>query len=320
VKAFFRAYATKGYWLHSFLGRKAASDWLAGVGALWLLTEVAGFVKWDAPNKWLSEHWWVYAVFGLAWALWENRPRLSFACNLKDRDVTIEVRVGDIFAGESAFVVGCNTSFDTDVKSGLISEKSLQGQFTERYYDDPSHLDTDIAKSLAGIAPSGTNSVKHGKSAIYPVGTTAKVRARNRTAYLCAFATMNNSGNASASLDDLKLALPQLWEFIVNAGDHGSVAVPILGSGLSRIGTSREVLIREILRSFIAACSAQRPCAALTVVIHPVDYYAYGLDLAELGRFVTHLCKYTEFASMGAPGQGKAIASANGSAATNVVP
>jgi hypothetical protein len=309
MSAFLRAYLTKGYWLHTFLRRKAVSDFLAAVGALWLLTEVAFFANIEAPTAWLRQHWWVYAFAGVGWMMWESRPRLSFSCTLKNRDVTIGVRVGNVLAGQDAIVVGCNTTFDTDVASGLISKRSLQGQFTARYYTDTSHLDTDISRALTNTSSLMAAQEKPGKRAIFSIGTTVKIRVSDRTAYLCAFATMNNCGNTSATLDELKQALPQLWEYIADAGDHGDVAVPILGSGFSRIGANREVLIREILRSFIAACSSQRPCSALTVVIHPADYYKYELDLEELGRFVAHLCKYTEFAGHGTIGQGRALQS-----------
>jgi hypothetical protein len=301
------AYASPGYWRHGFSTRTAISTLLAAFGALWLIVEISMFFSLDRATQWLKVHWWVFLGAGVAWALWENRPKHSFSCTLKNRDVKIEVRVSDLFAGDNALVIGSNTSFDTDIQTNLISEDSIQGQFTKRYYSAVQHLDSDIDRALATVTPDSTDNQKRGKSLLYPIGTTAKVRSQNRTAYFCAIAHMNAHGNAQSTIEDLQMALPKLWEYITSAGDHGGITIPVLGSGYSRIAENRESLIREILRSFIAACSAQRPCSSLSVVIRPKDFYEYDVDLAGLGSFLTHMCKYTDFASATARGRGQAL-------------
>lgn len=308
MKTVLQAYISAGYWRHGFSFQKLAASLLSALGTLWLCTEVLVFFELSPKLvTWLKESWWLFAVVGLLWAVWANRPRHSVTCRLRNRDVRIEVRVGDVFSGQSALVIGCNTSFDTDLASNIISPKSLQGQFTERFYSDVAHLDTDIDRALAlPFVPGPTLSPgKVGKKNVYPIGTTVTLRPSGRTTYLCAIASMNMQGNAHATFDDLKSALPQLWNHISSAGDHGDVVVPVLGSGLSRVAENRETLVREILQSFIAACASQRPCASLTVVIFPSDYYRHEVNLKELGDFLTHLCKYTSFAAAGSQGRGQ---------------
>jgi len=297
---------------------------LAALGVLWLLTELLMFLDIGARLvAWLKKSWWVFASGGVLYGLWDARPKLSATCSLKNRDVRIEVRVGDLFSGTHGLVVGTNTSFDTDL-NGLVSEKSVQGQFTKKFYSDVSHLDVDITTALGRPlvpAPQVLPS-KQGKLSVYPIGTTLTLRPKGRTTYLCAMAHMGQHGNAHSSFDDLKTALPALWDHITTSGDAGNIMVPVLGSGFGRIPENRETLIREILSSFIAACAAQRPCSSLTVVIHPTDYYDNGIDLHELGEFLTHLCKYTVFASPGAQGVGRPMPAAtpNGLGAGTVAP
>jgi Domain of unknown function (DUF6430) len=302
-----RAYLSAGYWRHGFSFKRVATAYLAALGVLWLLTEILVFYGlFPSAVAWLRENWWLFPTCGMLWAVWENRPRHAIGCSLKNRDVRVEIRIGDLFAGSSSVVVPCNTSFDTDVAGGLISKNSVQGQFTQRLYTDVAHLDTDLAKALAEpFAPTGVRSQKRGKPLVYPMGTTVTLRPQGRTAYFCAVAGMNAQGNASATFDDIQTALPKLWDHISSAGDHGDVVVPILGSGFARVAASREVLIHEIVRSFIAACASQRPCTSLSVVIRAKDYYEHGLDLAELGNFLAHLCRYTDFAPVGARGGGQ---------------
>jgi hypothetical protein len=160
------AYLTPGYWKHGFSLARLAGSLLTALGALWLLTELLVFFE-LAPNAvtWLKAHWWLFAVGGVAWAFWENRPRHSVSCALKNRDVRIEVRVEDMFSGNSSLIVGCNTSFDTDMANGIISEKSIQGQFTKRFYSNVAHLDTDIHRDLVrpGVPAPVPHPQKRGK-------------------------------------------------------------------------------------------------------------------------------------------------------------
>lgn len=310
MKTTLSAYLSSGYWRNGFSLTKLVSSLLVALGTLWLLTELLVFFEF-APKavQWLKDHWWLFPVTGAAWALWENRPRHILSCTLKNRDVRIEVKVGDLFGGSSALIIGCNTSFDTNMESGIISERSIQGQFTKRHYSSVAHLDTDISHALSQpFVPQPTlEAQKVGKQQVYPIGTTVTLRQQGLTTYLCAIAHMNAQGNANATFDDIKSALPKLWDHIASSGDHGDITVPVLGSGLARVAENRETLIREILRSFIAACAAQRPCNSLAVVIHPKDYYALDMDLHEIGDFLAHLCKYTDFVAPGALGGGQPL-------------
>lgn len=301
------AYLTKGYWRYGFSLSVLLTALLAAFGALWLVTEILMFFDFKASISWLKDNQWAFFLFGVAWAIWENRPIHKVTCTLANRDIKIEIRVGDLFSGKNAVVIGCNTSFDTDISSGVISPKSVQGQFTKRFYSNVAHLDTDIAQRLVlPFVPTPVqNPNKQGKTSEYPIGTTLTLRPNQRTAYLCAIAHMNAQGNAHATFDDFKTALPALWEHIASAGDHGDISVPVLGSVFARIPQNRETLVREILQSFIAACAAQRPCNSLTVVIHPSDYYKFGMNLKELGDFLLHKCKYIDFVSAGAQGIGQ---------------
>jgi hypothetical protein len=303
-----RAFRSPAYWSQALSLRVVFGAFLAALGALWLLTELVQFFDWAFAVAWLKERWWAFMLGACAWVMWEHWPKHTVSCTLTNRDVKIEIRVGNIFDGNAAIIVGCNTSFDTAMDNGIISPRSIQGQFTNRFYTNVGHLDADINTALGQAhAPQPLATVaKNGKPAIYGIGTTVKVAPKGRTAYLCAIAHMNAQGNAFATFDDLKSALPELWDQISTSGDHGNISVPVLGSGLARVAQNRETLIQEILRSFIAACAAQRPCATLSVVIHPNDFYGLNMNLSELGSFLVHLCKYTDFAAAGATGRGLA--------------
>src|SRR2546425_3041689 len=200
--------------------------------------------------------------------------QVCFTCRLPKRDVAIEIRVGDMFSLPGAFVIGSNTSFDTDIDSNLISKRSVQGQFTQKYYNSVSHIDADLNAALAGIAPERTAATKKGKTQIYKIGTTVHVVTQGRRAYFVAIASVNDGGVAQGTFEDLQNSLPMLWDYIATrGGDFEALVVPVLGSAYARLSQPREEIIRAIVNSFVAACSSSRPAEKMTIVIPFKDFY-----------------------------------------------
>lgn len=301
-----RAYFSRAYWKYGFSRTKALASLLSSFGALWLLVEISGFFSNRAAGE-IKDVWWAFLLGGLVIAAYINRPVHEVACHLSGRDVQLRVWVGDFFSVPGAKIIGSNTTFDTDLANGLINSKSIQGQFTARNYSSVGHIDFDIQVALKDRVSTVVEG-KPGKKEVFPVGTVAKLSPKEDIAYLVAIADLNANGVARASMDDLQTALPALWEYIANAGTIDALVIPVLGSGFSRIPQKREELVREILKSFIAACASSRFTDSLTVVIHPRDFYKNSVNLTELGAFLQHVCRYTERGSGSNNGRGAGTA------------
>jgi len=309
MNPYIRALASRGYWrqLASIkFAKGVVAALLASFGALWLAVQVGSFFS-DRAAQFLKAQWIPFFVIGIAWALWNNRPRHRISCRMHGRDVAICIRVGDMFDMTGVFVIPSNTSFDTDLNSGLISDKSVQGQFTKRFYDSVAHLDTDLTNALSSLTPERVDSTKQGKSQIYPVGTAVRVSTRGRTAFLVAIGMLNQYGVARATFDDVQNSLPRLWESIATQGTFEPILIPVIGSGFSRLTQTREEIIREIIQSFIAASASQRPTESLTIVMRPKDFYENEVDLTELTRYLQHVCQYTEYRVAAATGTGNPV-------------
>lgn len=294
------------YWQHGFSLRRAAVGLLSAFGALWLVVEIVSFF-WPDASAALRQFRWVFVLGGLATALWVSRPRHSVTCQLSGRDVTISIRIGNLFKMSGALIVGSNITFDTTSRDELISERSVQGQFTRQFYDSEAHLDADLDSALTGLEFQALPDRPMGKKKAYAIGTVARVRAKSRTAYFVAIASLNDHGVAQGTFGDLKDALPRLWEYVTTRGDFQALAMPVIGSGFSRIPQTREEIIREIINSFVAACAAQRPSESLTIVIPYRDFYDHRVDLESLERFTQHVCRY-HMQSGNAIGVGRPIA------------
>lgn len=292
MNATFRAFFSESYWRHGFSMSKFTRSALASAGAFWLISEIISF---SAPGlKPLIESALPFLVgVSILIAIWEVRPRTSISCRIVGRDTEIRIMVGDIFDVPGSIVLSTNTTFDTDT-SGLIDKKSVQGQFSDRFFANIEQFDREIESQLTGIPSTAVGFVKRGKTQVYPVGTTVRIVTTGKIGYLVAIATMGPSGAASGSLDDLRTALPSLWDFITNNGGIDPLAIPVIGSGFSRIKEPREAIVRDIIDSFIASCAATRFTDSLTIVISPNDFYRHSINLEEINRYLQHVCKYTD--------------------------
>ncbi len=300
-----KLFLARDYWLHMFSIRRAGSDILAALGILWTIVEASSFFSSTAGDA-FKRHWVLFLLAGLAYALYENWPRTAVSARLDGRDIVVELRVGNIFSLEGDLVVGTNTTFETELGASIISPASIQGQFTQKYYDNAAHLANDLLEELRHV-PS-TPKMRAGRTVKkYRMGTVARVQSRNRTAHFVAIADLNEHGVASSSFRDLQECLPALWQHMFTKGGVGPLLIPVLGTGFSRLPTRREEIIREIVQSFVAACAERRFCERLTIVVSPRDYRRYDIDLRALGRFITHVCRYTQFSSPNSQGAGQPV-------------
>lgn len=285
--------------------RKLIKSFYKYLGVTWTLAKVASSV-WDGASSWPSS--WVMVVIPLPLAIWESLPASSIKNRLKDKDIWIIIKIGDIFKKiDGSLVVSTNSTFDTSFSGNLISRDSLQGQFTLKYYDDEAHLDSDLQKALKGEASKPINDNRKSKKERYPVGTIAKINPKDQTVYMIAIADINEHGKAAGSEEGIIESLGKLWHYIGERGETEAVTIPVLGTGRTQINIKREQMIIEIIKSFIAACSEKRFCDKLTIVISRKDYIQQEMDIEMIGNYLRYLCQYTSLKNKGDTGGGQAV-------------
>lgn len=296
-------------WFRNIISWRTAGVVLSTFGVLWGGIEMVAFFtdKTTVPD-WLRNHWWLFGLLGFLYAAWMCRPRLSVSAKLNERDVTITIAIGDLFAFDGSHIIGTNTTFDTEVSRDLISERSIQGQFTLQFYGDAVQLDAELATALSDVEFEVLIGKRRGKSKRYPLGTTVRLNPKDRTAYFTAIGHMNEYGNASGSYEGLLEALGQLWVCVSERGVKDHLVMPVLGTGFLRITQTREQVVREIIKSFIAACSQKTFCERLTIVLHEDDVRKHHIDINGLSRYLAHVCTYTQFADRRSTSSGRPAA------------
>ncbi len=253
------------------------SELLHVFGALWLLVEATSyFGSIEASNK-IKEFWWVFLLSGILISLYRLIPKRKFSFIVDNRDTTVELVVGDIFKQKGPIIVGSNTGFITD--AGTISPSSIQGLFCEKYFPSIQPVKDQINAQIQNLP--------------CEFGTTITIRGSSRVGYFCAIAEVNSSGVARSNIENLRISLGGLWNYLSDNAEKDIINIPILGSGFSRISAKREELVRELLLSFFAALSQSTFCDGIRIVIHPNDVKTYNIDICELARFFEYSCKYS---------------------------
>ncbi|MEH1013655.1 macro domain-containing protein [Micromonospora sp. CPCC 206060] len=207
---------------------------------------------------------------------------------------TLLLAVGDLFALHRAdLVVGFTDTFDTSTQGDrVISATSIQGQLLHRVYQgDRERLDRDLRRALSGVPEAGRetrSSKRHGKLVRYPVGTVAVLPDEARRIFCVAYSRLGNDLVAQSSLEWLTDSLDRVWEALHRHGQFADVAIPLVGSGRSRLDTvDHQGLLELIVRSFIRASGRIPICRELRIVLSP--HQREKVDIDALHRLINSL-------------------------------
>ena len=244
------------------------------LGVVWLLIQLIYFF-WPEYDQQIREWSWWALVLGVLEGTRRAWPRLSVKSQVRGTDAEIEIRVCNLFDQEKALIISSNTTFDTSIEDGTISSRSTQGQYTELFCDSLANLDRQIEHSLQEVdyVLKDEDTKPYGNTKEYPIGTVADVTCQGKRAYFLAVGRMDRNRVANASKEEVLDALPKLWEFVRSRGGLEPIAIPIVGSGFARTRATREELVREIAKSFIAAVREGRFCENLTIAGSPEDFW-----------------------------------------------
>jgi hypothetical protein len=193
--------------------------------------------------------------------------------DLASLKTAVVVETDDLFGQDDAnLVVGFCDTFDTDTdRNIIISRESTQGALLHRLYDGSrDQLDRDLRAALSRttkVAVEPKSAKPRGKLTRYPIGTVATLHHATRRVFAVAYSRMGNDLMAQSSLPLLKASLTNLWEAVYRYGQLKPVAMPLIGSGLSRTDASYEELLTLIVNSFAASARSRYLTPELRVVI-----------------------------------------------------
>jgi len=181
---------------------------------------------------------WLYANF-------QRRIRL------KINNAVVEVYFGDIFDDTAELkAIPFNEYFDTKVDDKVISKRSLNGQFIERFFtgqvealDDVITNDEHLQKMIVGENP--VRSV--GKKTKFKLGSICMAR----DYILVALSHFDADNRAFLDMSDYISCLLTFWNEVDRVYAQRSLALPVLGSGITRFIDNENISDQELLEMII---------------------------------------------------------------------
>ncbi len=218
-------------------------------------------------------------------------PRKSFSRPFTYPNVEIKVMSGDILKQNGHLVIGFCDTFDTEI-GRIISNNSLQGKFLSQIYsNDCKRLDHEIETALEKESFELDEAKKEGKNKRYKIGTTIVLHEHNRKFFCCAYSRMGEDLKASSNIHNLWDSLYGIWNKLRHEGELKTVAMPVIGTSLARVGeiSSYTLAIKLILLSFIINSRIEPISKELVIVIQEDD--VKKADLLEIKDFIGSLDK-----------------------------
>ena len=272
------------------------------LGALWLIIEVLAFFNKDEFSEGLKSIWWLFLIIGIVWVIYENWPKQKYSYQVKGKDVSITLQIGDIFKIQGALILPVNNKFDVDNKGIIKKSSSILRHFIKNTYKDvTAHLDTDINNQISDNPNWYEKFYLSTEPRLFKIGTVVPIFREERQYYLLSNSTLNEQNRSKCTEDDLQNSLIELWAYLSQCGSKDNLVIPIIGTGRGRINLTREEVIKEIVLSFLVSLSVETYCEQLTICIHPADIKKFKINIDDLADFIKLHCTNTNFSRLNDP-------------------
>ena len=293
---YLKLFFTRNHLRDRLFTRTTAETFFGFLGSYWLVFRIISFFEPSIQDSFLGQGrgFVLVLVFFAFLTLGIRRPKIRLQGKVEGRDILVRIVVGDLLKMNSSCVIGVYNTFDTDTR--IVNRAGLQARFTKKHYESLEDLDSELETGLSVVSDSedlATQGDRRGKTKKFPLGTVVPITQSRRRYYFLAIADVASDGTFVSNEEMLRTSLDGLWQHMKQSGDHEKeLLVPVLGTGAGFPIQTREIVIQEIIGSFIAASAQQKICEKFTIVINPTDFYQFDIRMEDLGHFVTSQCKY----------------------------
>lgn len=204
-----------------------------------------------------------------------------------DVDTKIVLKFGDIFAQDGWKAVGVNDFFDSIVDEDLVSSRSLHGHVLSTYWrENRNDWEKQVAASLRNQSGQRVSRSK-GNRLRYPIGTTARACTEEQKFLFVALGETNPSNNVTtANAETLIKAVRGMVAEARAACSMEPLAIPLMGSGLARVGIKNSVLVDLIITAVLEESRHGRVTGEINIIL-PFDKALY-VNLKDHVRNWTH--------------------------------
>ena len=217
-------------------------------------------------NGWLA--FWFVVVVSVVYSLKKVWKPSRIKIKVANSDTSIEVLFGDLFEQEGVRAIAVNEFFDSTLGK-VVSENSLHGYFLNKCFGGhPDAFDKQVDQQLAD-QPHDVVTRSQGKTKKYKIGTSAMVKA-DKSSYLI-FALTNTdvvTSMATADVTMMWVALHHVWQRArIECGGH-ALNLPLVGSGLAKIGLPTRDLLNLIILAIITETKEKVITQTIRIILH----------------------------------------------------
>jgi hypothetical protein len=179
----------------------------------------------------------------------------------------VNIHYGDLFNADGLKLIPFNEYFDTLVDNDIVAENTLNGIFIKKCYPTIANLDNEITRALTGIASTRNDTRLKGKKDKYKIGTTIEVANQY---IITALSRFDNQNRAVLTKGEYLLFLDNLWREINRIYAQRDINIPLLGSGITRIGNDLKPqdYLEQILNSIKLSNIDNAYNTKLNIVLH----------------------------------------------------
>ena len=160
----------------------------------------------------------------------------------------VVVEFGDLFKQKGCKAIGVNDFFDNQVDDVLISSASLHGHVLNTYWQgNADDWYEKIRADLAGLDPIEEER-QSGKVHRYPIGATAHAKSGSEKFLFVSLGCTSTADNLTvANAENLICAVRGLLRKARVVCSNQTLSIPLMGSGLARVGISNSVILDIII-------------------------------------------------------------------------
>ena len=183
-------------------------------------------------------------------------------------DTKIVVKFGNLFAEEGWKAIGVNDFFDSIVDEDLVSSQSLHGYVLKTYWhENRSDWDKQISSSLR-LRQGVRESRSKGNRLRYQIGTTGRACTKDQKFLFVALGKTDTTDNVtSANAELLIKAVRGMISEARAACSLEPLVIPLMGSGLARVGIKNSVLLDLIVTAVLEESRNGRVTNEIKIVL-----------------------------------------------------
>ncbi len=224
---------------------------IAGIGTF---AGVCGYAIKDIDSSW---QWWKWMLIVLAVILalacgiyfyLNSRKHKPYKTIINGNPV--EIKTGDLFSESGWKVIPFNDRFDTQVDDVIVAHNSLNGKMIDHHVSNLEELKETIKKAASDsskLLPEVSN-----EQLIYPIGRLIPYE----SFLMLSFSHFDNQNQAYIGLEEYELMLVRMWSEIRRVYAAKSIAIPLLGTGITTIEGMPNKNYTELLKCIL--CTLRR--------------------------------------------------------------